>query len=166
MKIYPIHHVYSFILYENVFQSLVGKVLIAINPYEPISDLYSERTIRKYNGNVDKNLAPHIYLIGKCGGNLIELMKRLIFAIFVSANEAINIMRTFRRSQSIITMGETGAGKTESTKEILKYLCFITSNGIDNRINQSNVILEAFGNAQTHFNDNSSRYVKLVQVFP
>lgn len=58
-----------------IFQSLVGKVLVAVNPFGVISDLYSEKTIRKYYENFESDLPPHIYLIGKMdvNNNLIKI---------------------------------------------------------------------------------------------
>lgn len=74
-------------------------------------------------------------------------------------------MRLLEKSQAIVMMGETGSGKTESTKHILRYLCYFTRSGIDIKMTEANTIMEAFGNARTTCNNNSSRYSKFVQVF-
>lgn len=73
-------------------------------------------------------------------------------------------MRLLEKSQSIIFLGESGSGKTESTKEILRYFCHFTRNEVAEKINHASPIMEAFGNAKTIFNDNSSRYCKFILV--
>lgn len=74
-------------------------------------------------------------------------------------------MHVLNNSQSIIITGESGAGKTESTKQLLRYLCFNSKEVVAEKINHANPILEAFSNAKTEKNDNSSRYCRFLQVF-
>uniref|UniRef100_A0A1I7YG55 Myosin motor domain-containing protein n=1 Tax=Steinernema glaseri TaxID=37863 RepID=A0A1I7YG55_9BILA len=80
----------------------VANILISINPYESIPELYSQETIRKYQGKSLGALPPHIFAI---------------------ADKAYRDMKRLRESQSVIVSGESGAGKTESQKCILRYLC-------------------------------------------
>ncbi|GMT28366.1 hypothetical protein PFISCL1PPCAC_19663, partial [Pristionchus fissidentatus] len=121
----------------------VGNVLISVNPYESISDLYSEEKRLEYRGKSLGKLSPHIYAI---------------------AEKAILDMKRNKESQSIVVSGESGSGKTESQKSILSYLCTGNATPLQKRILDINPILEAFGNAKTMRNNNSSRFGKFVEV--
>jgi myosin-6 len=79
----------------------VANILIAINPYKELSDLYSSTTIKTYQGRSLGTLPPHVFAI---------------------ADKSYRDMRAFKQSQSIIVSGESGAGKTESAKYLLRYL--------------------------------------------
>ncbi|XP_035438425.2 myosin heavy chain 95F isoform X2 [Spodoptera frugiperda] len=124
----------------------VANILLAVNPYEDIPDMYSSTTIKKYHGKSLGELPPHVFAI---------------------ADKAFRDMKSLKMSQSIIVSGESGAGKTESTKYILKYLCELWAKAagpVEQKILDANPILEAFGNAKTTRNNNSSRFGKFMEV--
>ncbi|NXH20680.1 MYO6 protein, partial [Bucco capensis] len=123
----------------------VANILIAVNPYFDIPKLYSSDTIKKYQGRSLGTLPPHVFAI---------------------ADKAFRDMKVLKMSQSIIVSGESGAGKTENTKFVLRYLTESYGSGqdIDDRIVEANPLLEAFGNAKTVRNNNSSRFGKFVEI--
>uniref|UniRef100_A0A1A8B780 Unconventional myosin-VI n=1 Tax=Nothobranchius furzeri TaxID=105023 RepID=A0A1A8B780_NOTFU len=123
----------------------VANILIAVNPYYDIPKLYSTDTIERYRGRSLGTLPPHVYAI---------------------ADKAYRDMKVLKMSQSIIVSGESGAGKTENTKFVLRYLTtsYGTGQDIDERIVEANPLLEAFGNAKTVRNNNSSRFGKFVEI--
>lgn len=87
--------------------------------------------------------------------------------IFAIADAAYRTMLSSHESQSILITGESGAGKTENTKRVIQYLANTAGKGdqsLEDRIIQANPILEAFGNAQTIKNNNSSRFGKFVKI--
>ena len=88
--------------------------------------------------------------------------------VFAIADAAYHDMVQNRENQSILITGESGAGKTENTKKVIQYLTAIATDGhvkslgtLEEQILQANPILEAFGNAQTIRNNNSSRFVSM-----
>ncbi|XP_017783306.1 PREDICTED: myosin heavy chain 95F isoform X2 [Nicrophorus vespilloides] len=132
--------------YKNKIYSYVANILIAVNPYKDIPDMYTPQTIKKYQGKSLGELPPHVFAI---------------------ADKAFRDMRVLKKSQSIIVSGESGAGKTESTKHLLRYLCDswgADSGPIEQKILDANPVLEAFGNAKTTRNNNSSRFGKFIEV--
>ncbi|XP_074471247.1 unconventional myosin-VI-like isoform X10 [Sebastes fasciatus] len=130
---------------KDKIYTFVANILIAVNPYYDIPKLYSPETISKYRGRSLGTLPPHVYAI---------------------ADKAYRDMKVLKMSQSIIVSGESGAGKTENTKFVLRYLTssYGTGQDIDERIVEANPLLEAFGNAKTVRNNNSSRFGKFVEI--
>ncbi|KAK9506770.1 hypothetical protein O3M35_008647 [Rhynocoris fuscipes] len=124
----------------------VANILIAVNPYFEIKDYYSSKMIKAYQGKSLGVMPPHVFAI---------------------ADKSFRDMKVLKQSQSIIVSGESGAGKTESTKYLLRYLCDLwgTAAGpIEQKILDANPVLEAFGNAKTTRNNNSSRFGKFMEV--
>ncbi|XP_028414571.1 unconventional myosin-VI-like isoform X2 [Dendronephthya gigantea] len=132
---------------KDLIYTYVADILLAVNPYHDMRDLYSSAMMKKYHGKSLGVLPPHIFAI---------------------ADKAYRDMRALKESQSIIVSGESGAGKTESTKFILRYLTESWGDGqhghIEERIVEANPLLESFGNAKTLRNINSSRFGKYVEV--
>uniref|UniRef100_A0A2I3GM35 Unconventional myosin-VI n=1 Tax=Nomascus leucogenys TaxID=61853 RepID=A0A2I3GM35_NOMLE len=123
----------------------VANILIAVNPYFDIPKIYSSEAIKSYQGKSLGTRPPHAFAI---------------------ADKAFRDMKVLKMSQSIIVSGESGAGKTENTKFVLRYLTesYGTGQDIDDRIVEANPLLEAFGNAKTVRNNNSSRFGKFVEI--
>ncbi|XP_015255920.1 PREDICTED: unconventional myosin-VI-like isoform X3 [Cyprinodon variegatus] len=130
---------------KDKIYTYVANILIAVNPYYDIPKLYTAETIKQYQGRSLGTLPPHVYAI---------------------ADKAYRDMKVLKMSQSIIVSGESGAGKTENTKFVLRYLTtsYGTGQDIDERIVEANPLLEAFGNAKTVRNNNSSRFGKFVEI--
>ncbi|KAL3994918.1 Myosin head (motor domain) family protein [Acanthocheilonema viteae] len=128
------------------FYTYMANILIAINPYEQIDGLYDVNMVRKYKGQSLGALTPHIFAI---------------------ADKAYRDMMRNHESQSIIISGESGAGKTESQKHIIRFLCESWGHlvgTIEQRILEISTILESFGNAKTACNNNSSRFGKFIEI--
>jgi myosin-6 len=124
-----------------------ANILLAINPYHTL-DIYTKEIQAKYRGTSLGVESPHVYAI---------------------ADKAYRDMRNLRLSQGIVVSGESGAGKTESTKHILRYLTDSYGGGgdvadLESRILAANPFLESFGNAKTTRNNNSSRFGKFVEL--
>ncbi|XP_041349107.1 unconventional myosin-XIX-like isoform X2 [Gigantopelta aegis] len=146
---------------QDVFYTNAGSTIIAANPFREVEDLYSLEKIEEYY-LANKTLSPHIYKISSEAYNLV-----------VSKQGS-------KVNQCIVVSGESGAGKTVSAKHLLKFITAVANPGSTNRklsecssshgrhihekILQSSPILEAFGNAATSRNDNSSRFGKFIEL--
>ena len=131
----------------------VGNIVVSVNPYRWI-DIYSKAIIREhFEAFGTKDLMPHVFTL---------------------ASDAYKALCTSGQSQTIITSGESGAGKTENAKQVFRFLAEVAGVqsaggdghrvGMDELLIHANPVLEAFGNAKTLRNDNSSRFGKLVTV--
>jgi myosin-5 len=136
----------------NIIYTFTGTILIAVNPYCTLN-IYSNEMIEAYRGQILGKLPPHVFAMGE------DSFRSMI-------NEGTN--------QSILVSGESGAGKTETTKFLLQYFAAQGSNlnprerslyeSVSERVLSSTPLLEAFGNAKTIRNDNSSRFGKFMEI--
>ncbi|KAK8700420.1 hypothetical protein V6N13_018817 [Hibiscus sabdariffa] len=126
---------------QDMIYTKAGPVLVAVNPFKEVP-LYGNDYIQAYKNK--SIVSPHVYAI---------------------ADTAIREMTRDEVNQSIIISGESGAGKTETAKIAMQYLAALGGgSGIEYEILKTNPILEAFGNAKTLRNDNSSRFGKLIEI--
>ncbi|XP_018592797.1 myosin-10 isoform X2 [Scleropages formosus] len=157
--------------YSGLIYTYSGLFCVVINPYKNLP-IYTESIVEMYRGKKRHEMPPHIYAISEA---------------------AYRSMLQDREDQSILCTGESGAGKTENTKKVIQYLAHVASShktgtlgrskdttdnskstqrgsGLVNRgelerqLLQANPILEAFGNAKTVKNDNSSRFGKFIRI--
>ncbi|KAB2071092.1 hypothetical protein ES319_A08G199900v1 [Gossypium barbadense] len=126
-----------------------GNILIAINPFQAISHLYDTKLMDSYKGAQLGDRSPHVFAI---------------------TDVAYRAMNNEGKSNSILVSGESGAGKTETTKMIMRYLAYLGGHAaaeartVERKVLESNPVLEAFGNAKTVRNNNSSRFGKFVEI--
>jgi hypothetical protein len=138
---------------KDLIYTATGPILIAMNPFKWLK-IYGSEQVELYHraglgGRYElSSLPPHCFTV---------------------AELALDEVRCHFRSSSVIICGESGAGKTETTKLILSFMSQVASSGrnedIAERIMESNPLMEAFGNAKTVRNHNSSRFGKFVRVF-
>ncbi|XP_052475312.1 myosin-10-like isoform X2 [Carassius gibelio] len=156
--------------YSGLIYTYSGLFCVAINPYKNLP-IYTESIIEMYRGKKRHEMPPHIYAISEA---------------------AYRSMLQDREDQAILCTGESGAGKTENTKKVIQYLAHVASSHksgtlgrpkdsalqtdgtrslgrgnrgeLERQLLQANPILEAFGNAKTVKNDNSSRFGKFIRI--
>ncbi|XP_020213120.1 myosin-6 [Cajanus cajan] len=134
----------------NEIYTYTGNILIAVNPFIKLPHLYDSHMMAQYKGAAFGELSPHPFAVADAAYRLM-------------INEGI--------SQSILVSGESGAGKTESTKLLMRYLAYMggrvavaEGRTVEQKVLESNPVLEAFGNAKTVRNNNSSRFGKFVEI--
>ncbi|KAJ9169698.1 hypothetical protein P3X46_017860 [Hevea brasiliensis] len=133
----------------NEIYTYTGNILIAVNPFRKLPHLYDSHMMAQYKGAAFGELSPHPFAV---------------------ADSAYRLMINEGVSQSILVSGESGAGKTESTKLLMRYLAYMGGRAVaegrtvEQQVLESNPVLEAFGNAKTVRNNNSSRFGKFVEI--
>eukprot|EP00050_Salpingoeca_kvevrii_P001275 m.166316 g.166316 ORF g.166316 m.166316 type:complete len:1002 (-) comp10335_c1_seq28:207-3212(-) len=132
---------------EDKIYTYVGDILVAVNPFKRLP-IYGDGHAAKYHDKVKSANPPHIYAI---------------------ADQAYFSLVRNQQDQCAIISGESGAGKTESAKYMIQHiirLCHVGPEGatLERRIIQVNPLLEAFGNASTLMNHNSSRFGKFTEL--
>ncbi|XP_067405102.1 unconventional myosin-Ib isoform X4 [Emydura macquarii macquarii] len=125
----------------------IGSVVVSINPYRPLP-IYSPEKVEEYRNRNFYELSPHIFAL---------------------SDEAYRSLRDQDKDQCILITGESGAGKTEASKLVMSYVAAVCGKGaevnqVKEQLLQSNPVLEAFGNAKTVRNDNSSRFGKYMDI--
>ncbi|XP_038129206.1 unconventional myosin-X isoform X3 [Cyprinodon tularosa] len=147
------HNLYQRYQKDNIYTN-IGSILAAVNPYKQIAGLYDLERVDLYSKHHLGELPPHIFAV---------------------ANECYRCIWKRHDSQCVLISGESGAGKTESTKLLLQFLSVMSQNSVgtpqsertthvEQAIVQSSPIMEAFGNAKTVYNNNSSRFGKFIQL--
>ncbi|XP_053564146.1 unconventional myosin-Ia [Bombina bombina] len=132
---------------EDEIYTYIGNVVISVNPYKQLS-IFTPEKVEEYRNCNLYELKPHIYAV---------------------ADEAYQSLRDRDRDQCILITGESGAGKTEASKLVMSYVAAVCGKGkevnqVKEQLLQSNPVLEAFGNAKTTRNDNSSRFGKYMDI--
>lgn len=149
--------------YSGLIYTYSGLFCVVVNPYKKFP-IYTEKVIELYKGKKRHEVPPHIFAV---------------------TDGAYRSMLQDREDQSILCTGESGAGKTENTKKVIQYLAYVASSKprssvaglhsyqpppvniigeLEQQLLQANPILEAFGNAKTVKNDNSSRFGKFIRI--
>ncbi|CAG9830701.1 unnamed protein product [Diabrotica balteata] len=140
--------------YHKLIYTYSGLFCVAINPYKRFP-VYTNRCAKLYRGKRRNEVPPHIFAI--------------------SDGAYVNML-TNHENQSMLITGESGAGKTENTKKVIAYFATVGAStkkdadpnakksNLEDQVVQTNPVLEAFGNAKTVRNDNSSRFGKFIRI--
>ncbi|XP_012254783.1 myosin heavy chain, muscle isoform X9 [Athalia rosae] len=140
--------------YHKLIYTYSGLFCVAINPYKRYP-VYTQRCAKLYRGKRRNEVPPHIFAI--------------------SDGAYVNML-TNSENQSMLITGESGAGKTENTKKVIAYFATVGAStkkednpnqkkgSLEDQVVQTNPVLEAFGNAKTVRNDNSSRFGKFIRI--
>ncbi|CAH1958784.1 unnamed protein product [Acanthoscelides obtectus] len=138
--------------YAKLIYTYSGLFCVAINPYKRFP-VYTNRCAKLYRGKRRNEVPPHIFAI--------------------SDGAYVNML-TNHENQSMLITGESGAGKTENTKKVIAYFATVGASSkkgetekkanLEDQVVQTNPVLEAFGNAKTVRNDNSSRFGKFIRI--
>ncbi|XP_034395181.1 unconventional myosin-XV [Cyclopterus lumpus] len=129
---------------RELIYTYIGSILVSVNPYK-MYNIYGTDMLLLYKGRALGENPPHLFAI---------------------ANAAYSKMMDAKHNQVIIISGESGSGKTEATKLVLRYLAAIHhKSNLVQQILEAAPLLESFGNAKTLRNDNSSRFGKYIEVF-
>ncbi|RMD43504.1 hypothetical protein DV735_g1665, partial [Chaetothyriales sp. CBS 134920] len=152
-----IHNLYTRYQADLIY-TYSGLFLVTINPYCPLP-IYGNDYVRMYKGQAREDTRPHVFAV---------------------SDQAFRKLVEEGENQSILVTGESGAGKTENTKKVIQYLAAVATTDLDTpltgrspakqmsslsvQILRANPILEAFGNAQTVRNNNSSRFGKFIRI--
>ncbi|XP_042584473.1 unconventional myosin-IXAa isoform X9 [Cyprinus carpio] len=130
---------------EKIY-TYVGSILIVINPFKFLP-IYNPKYVKMYDNHQLGKLEPHIYAV---------------------ADVAYHAMLQSKQNQCIVISGESGSGKTQSTNFLIHHLTALSQKGFASGVEQiilgAGPVLEAFGNAKTAHNNNSSRFGKFIQV--
>ncbi|XP_067293099.1 unconventional myosin-IXAb isoform X2 [Pseudorasbora parva] len=130
---------------EKIY-TYVGGILIVVNPFKFLP-IYNPKYVKMYDNHQLGKLEPHIYAV---------------------ADAAYHAMLQRRKNQCIVISGESGSGKTQSTNFLIHHLTALSQKGFASGVEQiilgAGPVLEAFGNAKTAHNNNSSRFGKFIQV--
>lgn len=141
--------------YKQLIYTYSGLFCVTVNPYVRFP-IYTAQVAQKYKGKRRAEMPPHIFSI---------------------SDNAYHNMLADRENQSVLITGESGAGKTENTKKVIAYFAYVTAGSkkdedeeatkkgsLEDQIIQANPLLEAYGNAKTTRNNNSSRFGKFIRI--
>ncbi|KAK0170717.1 hypothetical protein PV328_008530 [Microctonus aethiopoides] len=132
---------------ENLIYTYIGPVLVSVNPYKFLP-IYDASAIEYYQRRNFFEASPHIFAL---------------------TDTAYRSLTNENRDQCILISGESGSGKTEASKKVLEFIAAATGHkkkveAVNDKLIGSNPVLEAFGNAKTNRNDNSSRFGKYMDI--